>query len=118
FTSIEEASNGLYSNGINFTNLYSGLKQIEAEFRTSDEILFKSSKFDDKLCLSRCFRVDIDLDERQRKMPLTYLWIQFITEHREIFLIERNQNFTSGLVNFRGLFNPQKITKKYSQKSK
>ena len=119
FASIEEASSDLYSNGVNFTTLYSGLKQIEGNFRISNEVLFKSSKFDDRLCLSRCIRVDIDLDERHRKMTLTYLWIEFTTKYREIFLIERNRNLTSsGLVNFRGLYNPQKITKKYSQKSK
>ena len=118
FNSIEEASNSLLSERTKSIEIYSGNKRIEPKF--SDEVLFKSSKYNDSFWLSRCFRVDLDLNEKYRQMALTYLKISFsgeYREHREVFLIERHQNFTSGLVNFRGLYYPQKVTKIHSKSS-
>ena len=117
FHSIEEATKRLFTYRIKSIDVYAGIQRIEPKFHISDEVLFKSSEYPDGLWLSRCFRVDFHLDERFRKMPLTYLQIEFNTTHKEMFLIERHQNFTSGLVNFRGLFYPQKVTKIYSKSS-
>ena len=117
FNSIEKATKNLSETEIKSMEIYSGKKRFEPKFRRSSEILFKSSKFNDTCFLSRCFRLDLDLDERFRKMPLAYLQINFNTKHREIFLIEKGQNFTSGLVNLRGLFYPQKVTKIHSKSS-
>ena len=115
--SFKEVSNSLLSERTKSIEIYSGNKRIEQEVHISDEVLFKSSKFNNKSYLSRCLRLDFDLDESYRKMPLTYLQIEFNTSAREIFLIERTQNFTFGLVNFRGMFYPQKVTKKRSKSS-
>ena len=115
FDSIEEASKRVWDNRIESIGLFSVNERIESNFNISDEILFKSSKINDILYLSRCFRLNVD--ETHSIMPLAYLRIEFKTKDREIFLIERSQNFTSGLVNFRGLFNPQKVTKIYSKSS-
>ena len=93
--------------------IFANKEQIEQKF--SDEVLFKSSEFNNQLYLSRCFRAN--LDESYKKIPQTFLMVNFNTTHREIFLIEKDQNFTSGLVNFRGLFYPQKVTKIYSKTS-
>ena len=118
FHSIEEGTKSLLRESTESIEIYSGEKQIKANLHISGEVLFKSSEFDGQRWLSRCFRVNIDLNERHRKMPLTYLRIEFKTTDREIFLIERHQNFASGLVNFRGLFNPQKVTKRHTKTSK
>ena len=114
---IEEATKNLLFERTEGFEIFSGNKQIETIFNISGDLLFKSSKFNQRW-LSKCFRVDFDLDERHRKMPLTYLRIEFKTKFREIFLIEKNQNFTSDLANFRGLFYPQKMTKIHSKTSK
>ena len=117
FNSMEAASKRLSARWIKSIDFFSGNKPIESKFKISNEVLFKSSEYYDRLWLFRCFPVDFDLDERHRKMPLTHFIMKFNTEFREIFLIERGQNFTSGLVNFRGIFNPQKVTKIYSKSS-
>ena len=117
FQSIEEFSKNLSQLGVKDIDIFSGNKRPERKLHVSDEALFKSNKLDDKFYLFRCFRVDFDLDEKNRKKTLTYLRISFKTERREIFLIERSQNFTSGLVNFRGVFYPQKVTKIHSKSS-
>ena len=117
FNSIEKVSKSVLLERRKGIGIYSGNQKIKSKFQISDEVLFKSSKYHYSLRLSRCFRVDFDLDEGYRKMALTYLWIEFNTLYREIFLIERGQNFTSGLVNFRGVFYPQKITKIHSKSS-
>ena len=112
-----EVSEKVYVSGIKSIDIYSGKKRFEPKYKRSDEVLFKSSKFNGTRFLSRCFRLDLDLDERFRKMPLAYLEINFNTTHKEMFLIEKGQNFTSGLVNFRGMFYPQKVTKIHSKSS-
>ena len=111
---IKKNSKNLSQSGVKDINIFSANRRLGPKLHVSDEI-FKSSKINDILYLSKCFRVD--LDESYKKMSLTYLQIEFSDEYREIFLIERTQNFTSGLVNFRGLFNPQKVTKIYSKSS-
>ena len=116
--SIEEDTKSLLLERTEDIEIYSGDKQVEANLHISGEVLFKSSEFDGQRWLSRCFRLNLDLDDTLRKMSLTYLRIEFKTTDREIFLIEKNQNFTSGLVNFRGLFYPQKVTKRHSKTSK
>ena len=116
--SIERHSKMLIYSGIHHMAIHTGNKRIQTQFHISDEVLFKGSKLDNKTSLSRCFRMDFDLDERHRKMPLTCLLIQFNTTRREFFLVERNRSFTSGLLNFRGLFYQQKVTKKRSKSSK
>ena len=113
FQSIEEDSRNLSKSKIKRIEILANNKQIKPKL--SNEVLFKSSKFDDQPCLSRCFRAD--LDESYKKIPLAFFQIKFNTLYREIFLIERTQNFTSGLVNFRGLYYPQKVTKIYSKSS-
>ena len=114
--SIEKHSKDL-NHSIEDMEIYSS-EGIKPEFKFSDEVFFKILEINGQRRLSRCFRLDFDLDERHRNMPLTYLKIKFKTEEREVFLIERHQNFTSGLENFRGLFHHQKVTKKYSKSSK
>ena len=118
FNSMKEASNSLIFERTERIEIWSGKKRFEPKYRRSDELLFKISKFNDTCFLSRCFRLDLDLDERFRKMPLAYLRIDFNTDYREMFLIGKDQNFTSGLVNFRGLYYPQKVTKEHSKSSK
>ena len=119
FAVIEEYSNHLKHSETDSIVFLSGGQTIKAESKFLDEVLFKSSRFKGQSCLSRCFRVDFDLDdEKYRKMPLTYLVMGFDTAYKEVFIIERNQSFTSSLVNYIGHFGLQKVTKKYSAKSK
>ena len=117
FNFLEEDTKNLIKTEIKYIVIFAGTQQIEPKLHISDEVLFKSRKSDG--LWSRCFRIDFDLDERYRKIPLTHLRIE-LNEYREkpeIFLIEKHQNFTSGLVNFRGLFYSQKVTKKRSKTS-
>ena len=116
FISVEEDSKRVFADRIESITIIFGTKQIKWKFFFS-EIFFKRSKFNDTFYLSACPRMDFDLDEKYEKLPMAYLLIEFQDDNREIFLIERHQNFTSGLINFRGLFNPQKVTKIYSKSS-
>lgn len=97
-----------------------GDSQIETNYTVSDDTLFKSSIFEDQTCLSRCFRIDFELKEIRYKtmMPLANLNFYLNMNYKELFLIDKSQNFESGLVNFRGVFANQKVTKKFSKKSK
>ena len=117
FTAIEKYSQNLSHSEIKLIEIHAGNKPKNEELRWSDAVLFKSSEFENRTCLSRCFCMDFNLDERFGKMSLTFLRISFRTEYKEVFLIERTQNFTSNLVNLRGYFYHQKVTKKYSEKS-
>ena len=117
FTVLENRSYHLLYSEIRHFEVFSGNKAIRVEFKISNEVLFKGSKFNDTSYLSGCLRVDFDFEERYRKMPLTHLVISFKTRHKELYLIERNRNFTSDLVNFEGLFYLLKKTKKYSPTS-
>ena len=51
-------------------------------------------------------------------MPLACLKFSLNVAYKELYLIDKNKNFTSGLVNFRGMLHHQRITKKFSKNSK
>lgn len=114
---IEDHTINLSTTEISKMQLFSAKKLVKTSFAISPDVLFKNSTFEKDACLSRCFRIEIEVQD-SHLMPLFYLRIEFKTAKNELFLIEKNRNFTSGLVDFRGLFYPFKMTKKYSKKSK
>ena len=117
FHLIERDLKNVVSKFIDDIKIYSGNKRIEPKPHISNEVLLKSSQFRGSLWFFICFRLNFDVEEKLRKIPLTHFKIRFTSFFREVFLIERHQNFTSDLVNFRGLFNPQKVTKIRSKSS-
>ena len=78
------------------------------------KVLFKNSSFNSLSCLSRCFRIELHYKilKYRMMMPVYYFVIHFQTGFREIYLMERHQNFSSGLVNFKGDFFVRKTTEK------
>ena len=123
FNSIEELSKNISHFGIISIKIMAGVERIRPKLHYyPDEILFKSSKFKGQQhCLMRCFRINFSYknDKHAFNMGhnLIFLQIGFATSYKELFLIEKEQNFTTELANFRGLYFVQKVTKKYSVKS-
>ena len=93
---------------------------LNFDHSVSNEILFKNSTYSNQKFLSRCFRINFELQEIRYRtiMPLVRLEFYLDTIYKELFLINKYQNFTSGIVNFRGIFSQQKVTKKILKKSK
>ena len=122
FKSLEKRSKNFLSTELLSIEAFAGNEPIKTEYSISNEILFKNSTFISKTpILSRCFRLDFELKELRYKtlMPLVCLNFSLNSEYKELFLIDKNRNFVSGLVNFRrGLFSYLKMTKKFSKKSK
>ena len=84
--------------------------------------IFKNSVFDNEIWLTRCFRMEIEIEDLKYKTisPLSILTIYFSNEYRQVYVIEKNQPFTSNLVNFQGAFYVRKksiISFKDSKKS-
>ena len=120
FKLIEEDTRWFLDDNSLQAYIKSGTNLINASFSISNEVLFKNSTFESQVRLSRCFRIDFELRDIRYKtmMPLAHLLFYPSLHDKELFLIDKSQNFTSGLVNFQGMFNHQRVTKFFSEKSK
>lgn len=120
--SIEEHITDFFLNPNKSFNLeiVSGSGPIKMKYNISKEIIFKNSTFENQTCLSRCFRFDFEMEDLRYKMMIPPVILDFTSKvrYKEYFLVGKNQNFTSGLVKFKGMFNNQRIVKKLSESSK
>ena len=100
-----------------------GYNKINFNWTASKEVIFKNSTFDNRSFLSRCYPIEFEIKEELKYkniLPLSILRVKFNTIFWQVYLIERNQPFTSNLVNFKGLFfirKRLKISSKTSKKS-
>ena len=103
-----------------FEILY-GLRTVDFDFEfLTTSILFKNASFERQPCLARCFRIEFSvLEPKYRVMiPLLYLSIEFKTKFWELYVIDRNQSFTSNLNAFTGSFLVRKNTVLSSRRSR
>ena len=103
-----------FENGVEAIKLLHGNQIKNLSWTMSEKVLFKNSSCDGRKCLSRCFRIELAFEDlKYRKMmPFYYLTIRFRTPFREVYLVEKHQNFSSGLVDFKGDYFVRKRTKK------
>ena len=113
FKHLEEETRA-FENGVEVIKLLHGNQVNNLNWTMTEKVLFKNSSFDRKSCMSRCFRIELHFEELKYRqmMPVYYLMIQFRTKFREVYLTERHQNFSSGLVDFNGDYFVQKTTEK------
>ena len=113
---FEELENktGKFENGVEEIRLLHGNRMKNLNWTMSEKVLFKNSTFDQLDSLSRCFRIELHFDvlKYRRMMPFHYLVIKFRSQFREVYLTERHQNFSSGLVDFKGDYFVRKTTEK------
>ena len=124
FSEIELRTESMFKNKCYFIGLFYGYNtRIRLSWIISKKVIFKNSTFDGKSFLSRCFRIEFEIKEEfkyKNILPLSTLTLLFKTSYWQVYLIERNQPFTSNLVNFRGYFlirKRLKISSKTSKKS-
>ena len=74
-----------------------GLKEKFVKLNVSNRVFFKSIEFDGEARLSRCFRVDFDFKEARFEslVPTNFLEITFHNKHWAIYLVDKEQPFTS-----------------------
>ena len=103
-----------FENCVKKIKLLHGNRMKNLNWTLTEKVLFKNSSFNQMKYLSRCFRIELDFEDlKYRKMmPFYYLTIRFNTQFREVYLIERRQSFSSGLVDFKGDYFVQKTTEK------
>lgn len=120
FKSIKKRSRDLFLSKNLSVQVVSGSELIKTKYNVSKGFLFKNSTFENRTCLSRCFRIDFEMDAIRYKtmIPLVFLNFSLDVKYKELLFIDKSRNFTSGLVNYNGMFNHQKIIKKLSEKSK
>lgn len=113
-------STGAASRLIEKFEIFYGLRAVDFNFEISYKILFQKATFEEQPCLARCFRVEFSVLEPSYRvmLPLLYLSIEFRTKYWELYVIERNQNFTSNLNSFSGSFLIRKNTLLSSTQSK
>ena len=103
-------------------NIFYGPDSIKFNWKFSKKAIFKSSVFNNETCLTRCFRMEFEIEDLKYKTisPLSILKMYFSNEYRQVYVIEKNQPFTSNLTNFNGVFYVRKksiISFKDSKKS-
>lgn len=126
FNDIESLTDGkIVNNNIIRYVKFGYVNQIrEEEFKwtISKEVLFRSSEFSGLSCLSRCFRINFKYIKKLRYEmlnPFYYLIIKFDEKYpRKLYLIDRDQKFTSNLSELDNFESIRKVTKVNSLNSK
>ena len=115
-----EVGTRAFEKGVNEIHLLHGNQVKNLSWTMTKKVLFKSSSFDQVNCLARCFRIEPNFkDLKYRKMmPFHYLNIKFQSRFREVFVTEKHQSFTSGLVDFKGDYFVRKIEHKALDESR
>ena len=107
FSEIEKHSNiDLRINRVeNISHIY-GQKKIPLNWTTSEDVLFSNKRIGNSSILTRCFRIEIELKllRYKRVMPISSIRIYFKKEYWDVYLVEKNQKFTSNLTSFKGEF--------------
>lgn len=83
-----------------------GVTIEELELKSSEDVLFQNSTFNNQTCLARCFafKFKFNLFRYEAMIPLNNLLIIFHHKLWQVYLIERRAKFTSGLEHFKGKF--------------
>ena len=123
FSKIELMTESMFKEKFDFIEINYGYNKINFNWTVSTKVIFKNSIFDNQSFLSRCYRIEFEIKEELKYkniLPLSTLTLKFNTFYWQVYLIERNQPFTSNMVNFGGLFfvrKRSKISSETSQKS-
>lgn len=119
---LVERTNSLLEDQIQYIYVVYGNRSISDKFNWTiarRKVLFKNMTCGDRACLARCFRVEIAITELKYKikLPLLLFFIEFRSRNWEAYIIDRDQELTSGLVNFRGYYFIRKNVKLSSKES-
>ena len=103
---IEKVTESVFDERIGDIAIYYGFGKINFNLTFSKKDIFKSSVFNNETLLTRCFRMEFEIEDLKYKIlsPLSVLVINFKYEHRRVYVIEKNQPFSSNLTNFQGVF--------------
>lgn len=121
FHELELKTNLGFKKKVKSIRILHGLDAKKQDLEVDEKVLFKNEQYDfNNNLLSRCFLKKIIYDEYRFKtlMPINNLIVHFRTKYWTAYLIEKHQNFTSGLVKIRGEFYVNKKLKKNSILSK
>ena len=123
FNEIELMTESMIEDNFNFIEINYGYNKINFNWTVSTKVIFKNSIFSYLNFLSRCYRIEFEIKEELKYkiiLPFLTLKLEFNNKYQQIYLIEKNQTFTSNLVDFQGSFLIRKrsmINSKASKKS-
>ena len=109
---IEKETESVFDKRIRNIIINNGFKSINFNLVFSKKTMFKSSVFLNEIWLNRCFRMEFEIEDLKYKTisPFSFLGIFFSNIYRQVYVIEKNQPFTSNLISFQGAFYVRKIS--------
>ena len=105
FEQIEQKTNSGLSEQIVFKAVYFGIQEMRFIWKPiNEQVLFRNNSFDNRACLSRCFVVEIAVQETRYEImqPIKSLHIEFRTKYWQLYLTDEGQPFTSLTNYFKG----------------
>lgn len=101
-------------------SIYYGFQSRPFNRTMSGNVLFKNLTFENEQYLSRCYLIEIQLEETRYEalMPTNSLFIRCTTKYWVVYLMDKGQRFTSNMNYFNGEFYLGKFNAKNSPSSK
>lgn len=118
---LETKTNGLFDSQLKVFTLYFAHYNSPLNKTISERVLFKNGTADNKPCLQRCFRVEVESKEDyeyKQMLPFHNYVIKMKHIYWELFIVDKEQNFTSNLIDMKTQFYITKQTSISSKNSK